>query len=53
MNNSSLKDANTKALQTYVLSHPGTSRVEIAKSLGLSKMTVTNIVTRLLAIGYL
>ena len=53
MNNSSLKDANTKALQTYLLSHPGSSRVEIAKNLGLSKMTVTNIVTRLLAVGYL
>lgn len=49
MNSSSIKETNIQAVRNYLMSHSGVTRVQMAKDLGLSKMTVTNIVNVLLA----
>lgn len=53
MNSSSIKTKNIQAVESYLLNHPETTRVEIAKALGLSKMTITNIVNGLIQSGFL
>ena len=52
MNNSSIKETNLAAVKSYLLSHEGCTRVQIATDLGLSKMTISNIVNVLLEEGF-
>ena len=47
MNGNALKQANTKAVIKELLSESSSTRIEISRKLGLSKMTVTNIVSAL------
>ena len=52
MNGNALKQANTKAVIKELLSESSSTRIEISRKLGLSKMTVTNIVSALLKDGF-
>ena len=47
-----MKQANTKAVIKELLSESSSTRIEISRKLGLSKMTVTNIVSALLKDGF-
>ena len=46
-----LRENNTKEVIRYLAIHGGTSRIQLSKELGLSKMTITNIVSDLLEMG--
>ena len=48
-----LRENNTNQILKYLTVNQGSSRIELSKQLGLSKMTITNIISDLLDKGYI